>query len=74
MVLLFLAVVSDPRLPQAQSEEGESSVGHRRMSMHLFEHETFGGNGRTCLTCHSRQTGTVRSSSMTAAMTDWATA
>jgi cytochrome c peroxidase len=26
---------------------------------HLFELETFGGNGRTCLTCHSRATGTV---------------
>jgi cytochrome c peroxidase len=25
----------------------------------LFEDETFGGNGRTCLTCHSRETGTV---------------
>lgn len=25
----------------------------------LFEDETFGGNGRTCLTCHSRDTGTV---------------
>jgi cytochrome c peroxidase len=25
----------------------------------LFERETFGGNGRTCLTCHSRNTGTV---------------
>lgn len=25
----------------------------------LFEEETFGGNGRTCLTCHSRETGTV---------------
>jgi cytochrome c peroxidase len=25
----------------------------------LFERETFGGNGRTCLTCHSRKTGTV---------------
>src|SRR5262245_779937 len=25
----------------------------------LFEEETFGGNGRTCLTCHSRKTGTV---------------
>jgi cytochrome c peroxidase len=25
----------------------------------LFERETFGGNGRTCLTCHSRDTGTV---------------
>ena len=25
----------------------------------LFERETFGGNGRTCLTCHSRKTGTL---------------
>lgn len=25
----------------------------------LFEQETFGGNGRTCLTCHSRETGTT---------------
>jgi len=25
----------------------------------LFERETFGGNGRTCRTCHSAQTGTV---------------
>ena len=25
----------------------------------LFERETFDGNGRTCLTCHSRETGTV---------------
>jgi cytochrome c peroxidase len=25
----------------------------------LFERETFDGNGRTCVTCHSRRTGTV---------------
>jgi cytochrome c peroxidase len=25
----------------------------------LFERETFGGNGRTCQTCHSEETGTV---------------
>lgn len=25
----------------------------------LFEQETFGGNGRTCLVCHGAQTGTV---------------
>jgi cytochrome c peroxidase len=25
----------------------------------LFEEETFGGNGRTCRTCHSRETGTT---------------
>ena len=35
------------------------SVGSRMDGMHLFDRETFGGNGRTCLTCHSRETGTV---------------
>ena len=25
----------------------------------LFDEETFGGNGRTCLTCHSKETGTL---------------
>jgi hypothetical protein len=25
----------------------------------LFERETFGGNGRTCMTCHSRESGTL---------------
>lgn len=25
----------------------------------LFDEETFGGNGRTCLTCHSKRTGTL---------------
>ena len=29
------------------------------MGRRLFEKEKFGGNGRTCLTCHSRDTGTV---------------
>jgi len=33
--------------------------GTRRDGQQLFERETFGGNGRTCLTCHSRATGTV---------------
>jgi cytochrome c peroxidase len=36
-----------------------NSVGNRMDGKHLFEHETFGGNGRTCVTCHSLQTGTV---------------
>jgi cytochrome c peroxidase len=32
---------------------------HLLVGRRLFENETFGGNGRTCLTCHSRDTGTV---------------
>jgi cytochrome c peroxidase len=43
-------------LPMAKGRNHgrELSEGQR-----LFERETFGGNGRTCLTCHSRETGTV---------------
>jgi cytochrome c peroxidase len=36
-----------------------SSIGNRHDSRHLFERETFGGNGRTCSTCHTSSTGTV---------------
>src|SRR5687767_6605564 len=32
----------------------EMSEGQR-----LFDHETFGGNGRTCRTCHSGRHGTI---------------
>lgn len=42
------------RLQAAQSGHSVGKEGRR-----LFEEETFGGNGRTCLTCHSRETGTV---------------
>lgn len=49
---------------QVQSEQSESSdaerrIGARLFGKRLFERETFGGNGRTCLTCHSPETGTV---------------
>ena len=43
----------------------QSSVGSRSSSSEpregdrLFRKETFGGNGRTCETCHSRSTGTL---------------
>lgn len=40
--------------PETQDERQTAHAGRR-----LFERETFGGNGRTCLTCHSRETGTV---------------
>lgn len=39
-------------------------VGHRAHALadegkRLFTRETFGGNGRTCLTCHGERTGTI---------------
>jgi len=30
-----------------------------KQGKHIFEGETFGGNGRTCVTCHSEKTGTL---------------
>jgi cytochrome c peroxidase len=54
------AVLADPNLPALIAPRKPQFafldfVKGRR----LFERETFGGNGRTCLTCHSRETGTV---------------
>jgi cytochrome c peroxidase len=52
--LIALAVVgcSAPLLVHAQP--GADLRGKK-----LFEQETFGGNGRTCRTCHSKRTGTL---------------
>jgi hypothetical protein len=47
------AVQTPAKLAQGQG----GSVGNE--GRRLFDEETFGGNGRTCLTCHSRTTGTV---------------
>jgi cytochrome c peroxidase len=45
---------------QAQSASADATVLSDLLAgRRLFERETFGGNGRTCLTCHSRETGTV---------------
>jgi len=46
----------------AQGQRAESvaqSIGNVFEGERLFDRETFDGNGRTCLTCHSRDTGTV---------------
>lgn len=39
---------------------GAEALGHPAPNgRRLFEREEFGGNGRTCRTCHSRETGTI---------------
>src|SRR6185436_1085947 len=47
--------------PHSESSAKDEGRGDdpRSAGQRLFERETFGGNGRTCLTCHSRKTGTV---------------
>lgn len=51
-ILVFATAISPL---QAQQSIPDGSERNRR----LFTTETFGGNGRTCLTCHSFDTGTV---------------
>ena len=47
---------SDQSLSQAL---GQDELGNELDGKKLFENETFGGNGRTCRTCHSKDTGTL---------------
>jgi hypothetical protein len=51
--MALIAVLLLPRQAQPEPPEGQELTGRR-----LFDEETFGGNGRTCLTCHSKKTGT----------------
>jgi cytochrome c peroxidase len=43
----------------SQEQQSTGSGALAKDGQQLFERETFGGNGRTCITCHSRETGTV---------------
>jgi cytochrome c peroxidase len=53
---LVLAISLNAGVAAHEDEE----IGYQAATgRHLFERETFGGNGRTCLTCHTRRTGTV---------------
>jgi cytochrome c peroxidase len=52
VLCLEIAIVS------AQQQSG-APAGLKLDGKHFFETETFGGNGRTCRTCHSLLTGTV---------------
>lgn len=52
----IVAVALAIGIPHAQSEDLSPS---EREGKRLFTTETFGGNGRTCATCHSLETGTV---------------
>ena len=45
--------------PYLRGLESSSGRGENAEGRQLFTTETFGGNGRTCRTCHSSQTGTV---------------
>jgi cytochrome c peroxidase len=56
VVIAFATVGSVPSVSTGleQAELDQELNGKR-----LFEKETFGGNGRTCQTCHNKRTGTL---------------
>lgn len=55
--LAAMPLVCNPdELPPAQSVLCKDK--RRKEGRRLFDRETFGGNGRTCVTCHSEETGT----------------
>jgi cytochrome c peroxidase len=62
--VLFGSLLTHISMPAAAEEVTAQSAEFFRFptdllrARHLFERESFGGNGRTCLTCHSRDTGT----------------
>jgi cytochrome c peroxidase len=65
-VSLPAQAASPPQHSASAAVDGEEaslgqvgSASNSRTGKFLFERETFGGNGRTCLTCHNHQTGTV---------------
>jgi len=53
---LVVAVAFCARLA---GHDDDDYARHVDLGRRVFERETFDGNGRTCLTCHSRSTGTV---------------
>lgn len=58
-LLVHISVAASPEDLTASSAEFFRLPSDLFRARHLFERETFGGNGRTCLTCHSRETGTL---------------
>ncbi|MGH9632079.1 MAG: hypothetical protein ACRD7E_27560, partial [Bryobacteraceae bacterium] len=58
-VVLPLAMLTGYLSAVAQSGGNGNSAGNRQDGKRLFEREAFAGNGRTCLTCHTRETGTI---------------
>jgi cytochrome c peroxidase len=61
IVLFLSAVVSTAPAQSRGDRDPDKDIADpaRESGRRLFERETFGGNGRTCRTCHTQETGTV---------------
>src|SRR4029450_8966511 len=59
-VALMCALAASIGAPAASSWIAiEASAAEVSEGQRLFDHETFGGNGRACRTCHSGDDGTI---------------
>jgi hypothetical protein len=61
VVLSFVAIAALASGCGSQDEPADvlTTSDETTSGKHLFEQETFGGNGRTCRTCHSKENGTI---------------
>ena len=59
LVAVSFAGGRDAGARDSSSDCADPAQDQRSEGQRLFEDEAFGGNGRTCLTCHSRETGTL---------------
>lgn len=59
VLLLFVATLCTSFANASTQFPGVGEAADFQEGRRLFERETFGGNGRTCSTCHSKDTGTV---------------
>lgn len=59
LMIIVLAIAIGCLSGQAQSKNPTNEAGDPQRGKLVFERKTFGGNGRTCLTCHNLATGTV---------------
>jgi cytochrome c peroxidase len=57
-MIFSLSSSSNPSLSHSQ-ELATDGLEIELDGKRLFDRETFGGNGRTCVTCHSKETGTL---------------
>jgi hypothetical protein len=57
-VMLALATLASSHVSLSEGL-GQTELAMEFNGKKLFERETFGGNGRTCETCHSKVTGTL---------------
>ena len=61
-----IPTVDEPAEDGAVEGEAAEACWGYSAGKFLFEHETFGGNGRVCRTCHDNQTGSISPASVKA--------